>query len=86
MEYLDTSLIDDTNPEDNAHERERAELLVSAIQAGKTLDRNILTAFYQEGKSIRQIANDWNIPEGTVKRRLHVARRRLGVNLRRLGF
>lgn len=42
----------------------------------KPADREVLDLFYFEGKSIAEIAGILNVPEGTVKRRLHVARER----------
>jgi RNA polymerase sigma-70 factor (ECF subfamily) len=53
----------------------------SAVQAGlrrlKPLDRQALEAFYMRGRSLKRIARELAVPVGTVKRRLHVARRRL---------
>lgn len=53
----------------------------AAVQAGlrrlKPLDRQALEAFYLRGASLKRIARDLAVPVGTVKRRLHVARRRL---------
>jgi RNA polymerase sigma-70 factor (ECF subfamily) len=45
------------------------------------MDRETLTAFYLRGQSIRQMSADQKAPEGTIKRRLHVARRRLKARL-----
>ena len=42
----------------------------------KPQDSEVLGLFYFEGKSIADIAGILNVPEGTVKRRLHVARER----------
>ena len=41
-------------------------------------DRETLTMFYFEGKSILEISQSKNTPEGTIKRRLFTARNRLG--------
>jgi RNA polymerase sigma-70 factor, ECF subfamily len=43
----------------------------------RRLDREVLTAFYLRGQSIKDIAEQLEAPEGTIKRRLHVARNRL---------
>jgi RNA polymerase sigma-70 factor, ECF subfamily len=43
----------------------------------KPLDRATLEAFYIRGRSLKQIAREFEVPTGTVKRRLHVARARL---------
>lgn len=45
------------------------------------LDRETLVAFYVRGQSIREMAEDFATPEGTIKRRLHVARNRLKAKL-----
>ncbi|MBX9583489.1 MAG: sigma-70 family RNA polymerase sigma factor [Gemmataceae bacterium] len=43
----------------------------------KPLDRQTLEAFYLRGRSLKQMAREFEVPTGTVKRRLHVARGRL---------
>lgn len=43
----------------------------------RRLDREVLLAFYIRGESIKDIAEQLDAPEGTIKRRLHVARNRL---------
>ena len=43
----------------------------------KTLDRLTLEAFYLRGRSLKQMAREFEVPTGTIKRRLHVARQRL---------
>lgn len=40
-------------------------------------DRDVLVIHYMRGQSIKDISSAWNIPEGTVKRRLFDARNRL---------
>lgn len=50
----------------------------------KPLDRATLEAFYIRGRSLKQIAREFEVPTGTVKRRLHVARLRLKEVLDRL--
>ena len=44
----------------------------------RTLDRQTLEAFYVKGRSLKQMSGDFRAPLGTIKRRLHVARQRLG--------
>lgn len=43
----------------------------------KPLDRDTLVAFYIKGRSLKQMAREFETPLGTIKRRLHVARNRL---------
>ena len=59
---------------DTAASRSRA---VRTIAAARPADRDILRAFYIDGFTIREIAARREAPVGTVKRRLHTARRRL---------
>lgn len=58
----------------------RAETRAS-VRAGlahlNAMDRATLVAFYVQGQSIREMADAFATPEGTIKRRLHVARQRL---------
>jgi RNA polymerase sigma-70 factor (ECF subfamily) len=42
-----------------------------------TLDRATLVAFYFDGRSLNQMSDEFRTPVGTIKRRLHVARKRL---------
>ena len=43
----------------------------------KATDRETLTAFYIQGRSLKQMSREFETPIGTIKRRLHVARNRL---------
>ena len=67
-----------------SHEMERVES-VAFLQAGlgqlKGIDRDVLEAFYLQGRSLKKIATELDVPVGTVKRRLHTARKRLKVVL-----
>ena len=62
-----------------------AELELTEAKAGlhagltrlKTDDREALEAFYLRGRSLKQMAKEFDAPIGTIKRRLHVARQRL---------
>jgi RNA polymerase sigma-70 factor (ECF subfamily) len=61
--------------------RERAQRLWDAIARLKVLDREALLAFYIQGQSLLEIAERLEVPIGTVKRRLHTARKRLKAEL-----
>jgi RNA polymerase sigma-70 factor (ECF subfamily) len=61
--------------------RERAERVWEALGRLKSLDREALDAFYIRGHSLLEIAEMLDVPLGTVKRRLHTARKRLRVEL-----
>jgi RNA polymerase sigma-70 factor (ECF subfamily) len=57
--------------------RERAERLWTAMGRLKPLDRETLIAFYIRGLSLVEMADELDVPLGTIKRRLHTARKRL---------
>jgi RNA polymerase sigma-70 factor, ECF subfamily len=61
--------------------RERAERVLDALGKLKALDREALDAFYIRGHSLIEIAELLGVPLGTVKRRLHTARKRLKAEL-----
>jgi RNA polymerase sigma-70 factor, ECF subfamily len=46
-----------------------------------TLDRQTLVAFYVDGQSLVEMSTAFDSPVGTIKRRLHVARKRLAREL-----
>jgi RNA polymerase sigma-70 factor (ECF subfamily) len=62
-------------------ERERAERVWEALGRLKSMDREALDAFYIRGQSLIEIAETLDVPLGTVKRRLHTARKRLKAEL-----
>ncbi len=49
----------------------------AALDRLRALDRDTLKAFYFDGLSLREMSDEFKVPQGTVKRRLHVARKRL---------
>jgi RNA polymerase sigma-70 factor (ECF subfamily) len=49
----------------------------------KEIDRATLVAFYIQGRSLKQMSREFEAPVGTIKRRLHVARKRLRRQLER---
>ena len=68
-------------PIDEMISRERAERLWTAMGRLKTLDRETLVAFYIRDLSLIEMADELDVPLGTIKRRLHTARKRLRVEL-----
>jgi RNA polymerase sigma-70 factor (ECF subfamily) len=68
-------------PLDQLISRERADRLRDALGRLKSLDREALDAFYIRGHSLVEIAEMLDVPLGTVKRRLHTARKRLRIAL-----
>ena len=65
------------DPLDALIARERAARLWESLGRLKPIDREALVAFYIDGRSLVEIADLLDVPVGTVKRRLHVARKRL---------
>lgn len=57
-----------------AEQRRRVRLAVSRL---RPIDRDVLVAYYLRGKPLARIARELDAPLGTIKRRLHIARRRL---------
>jgi RNA polymerase sigma-70 factor, ECF subfamily len=49
-----------------------------------SLDRKTLEAFYVRGQSLLEMSDEFDAPVGTIKRRLHVARKRLAAELAEL--
>lgn len=64
-------------PIDQLIGRERARLLWEGLARLSPMDRDTLVAFYIHGLSIVEVADEHDVPIGTVKRRLHTARKRL---------
>ncbi|MGE3821155.1 MAG: RNA polymerase sigma factor [Isosphaeraceae bacterium] len=69
------------DPLDELISRERARRLWEGLGRLKVLDRETLVAFYIQGQSLIEIAERLNAPIGTIKRRLHTARKRLKTEL-----
>jgi RNA polymerase sigma-70 factor (ECF subfamily) len=56
---------------------EETSAIRSALRRLKPIDRAALEAFYLRGESLNEMADRFDVPLGTVKRRLHTARLRL---------
>lgn len=65
-----------------AHERDRQ--VHRGLGRLKELDRDTLVAFYFDGRTLIEMSDQFDSPVGTIKRRLHVARRRLAKELEEL--
>jgi RNA polymerase sigma-70 factor (ECF subfamily) len=76
-EMLDAVQTYDRSPEETVEVREAVGQLKTALAQLKPLDRATLEAFYLRGRSLKQMAREFDVPTGTIKRRLHVARLRL---------
>lgn len=72
------------SPLERAVEHERAVRLWDGLGRLRSMDREALLAFYIRGRSLNEISDEFDVPVGTVKRRLHVARKRLRTELEQL--
>jgi RNA polymerase sigma-70 factor (ECF subfamily) len=63
---------------------ERNEQVHQGLRRLRVLDQQTLTAFYVNGSSLSEMSQQFASPVGTIKRRLHVARKRLAKELEAL--
>jgi len=73
----------DTGALDSLVRTEERQGVWKGLDRLKALDRATLVAFYFRGQTLEQMAEDFDAPVGTIKRRLHVARHRLRTELER---
>lgn len=64
-------------PLEDVLEVERQDQVREGLDRLGEMDRDTLVAFYVHGHSLIEMADDFDAPLGTIKRRLHVARKRL---------
>lgn len=76
-ESLEATLGGAESPLDVALTRERAAQVQAGMARLGELDRATLVAFYVRGQSLIEMSDEFEAPLGTIKRRLHVARKRL---------
>lgn len=76
-ETLDAVHCSDDTPLDDVLDGERKAQVRSGLGRLRDLDRETLEAFYIGGQSLIEMAEHFEAPIGTIKRRLHVARKRL---------
>jgi RNA polymerase sigma-70 factor (ECF subfamily) len=69
------------SPERQAQQGELREQLVKGLQALDPMHRAVILLYYLQDFSVIEISEILECPEGTVKRRLHTARKRLRVAL-----
>ena len=84
-EILDNAEASGSDPVEALVKAEQAAELYKALEQLKPVDRATLVAFYIRGRSLKQMAREFETPVGTIKRRLHVARNRLRQQLERHG-
>ena len=76
-ETLAATIVEESNPLKSVLADERDTQLRAGLERLRELDRETLVAFYVEGRSLAEMSDDFDAPLGTIKRRLHVARKRL---------
>ena len=76
-ETLEATCLATGCPETEAEDREQAAVIRVHLGRLGALDQETLTAFYLQSKSLIEMSNESGAPVGTIKRRLHVARKRL---------
>jgi RNA polymerase sigma-70 factor (ECF subfamily) len=76
-ELLDSYPGEEMDPSEVMERVEAKRSLVAALLQLKPLDSQILELFYLRDHSLIEIQEMLDVPVGTVKRRLHVARKRL---------
>lgn len=83
-EALEANFVEQLTPSAVAMANERAKRVRAGLKRLKTLDRTTLTAFYVDGQSLAEMSERFSSPIGTIKRRLHTARKRLAEELEEL--
>ncbi|MFO0789730.1 MAG: sigma-70 family RNA polymerase sigma factor [Pirellulales bacterium] len=78
---LEATCFESSTPLDAILANERARQVRGGLARLGDLDRNTLEAFYVRGESLAEMSNSFAAPIGTIKRRLHVARKRLARQL-----
>jgi len=80
-EILSGVCVESATPLSAALANERSQQVRQGLRRLRELDRETLVAFYVKGRSLIEMSDDFSSPVGTIKRRLHVARKRLAKEL-----
>jgi RNA polymerase sigma-70 factor (ECF subfamily) len=83
-EMLENGCIESHTPLVVVLAREREDQVHRGLRKLRAMDRETLEAFYFEGRSLIEMSRKFDTPVGTIKRRLHVARKRLAKELEAL--
>jgi RNA polymerase sigma-70 factor (ECF subfamily) len=83
-EALDSANVEERTPLATVLDTERDEQLHAGLDRLRDLDRETLVAFYVDGRSLAEMSDEFAAPLGTIKRRLHVARKRLAKEMESL--
>ncbi|MEM9412431.1 MAG: sigma-70 family RNA polymerase sigma factor [Planctomycetota bacterium] len=85
-EILEATVTSDASPIEVALEGERKDQVQDGLARLRDMDRETLDAFYVQGQSLIQMADHFDAPIGTIKRRLHTARKRLAKEVEELAI
>lgn len=77
QETLDAACVEENDPLGRILADERVRHVRDGLDRLGSLDRETLEAFYLNGQSLIEMSDAFDAPIGTIKRRLHVARKRL---------
>ena len=80
-ETLAATCVESETPLSAALKHERQSQVRAGLRRLGELDRDTLVAFYVHGQSLIEMSEEFRSPVGTIKRRLHVARKRLAKEL-----
>jgi RNA polymerase sigma-70 factor (ECF subfamily) len=83
-ETLAATCVETKTPLTEALASERRRQVRDSLDRLRKLDRETLVAFYVEGQTLIEMSSAFDSPIGTIKRRLHVARKRLARELESL--
>lgn len=76
-EVLEQNCVETETPLECVLAGEREDRMRTGLAQLGRLDRETLEAFYVRGRSLVEMSDEFEAPVGTIKRRLHVARKRL---------
>jgi len=80
-ETLEATCVETETPLSRLLDAERQGEVREGLARLRSMDRETLEAFYVQGQSLRQMSDRFDAPVGTIKRRLHVARKRLAAQV-----
>lgn len=83
-EQFEARCVESETPLGHILAQERVAQLHLGLKRLPDLDRDTLVAFYFRGQSLVEMSDRFQSPIGTIKRRLHVARKRLAKELEAL--
>lgn len=81
-ETLEATCAHGDSPDNAAEDREQADAVRSGLTRLGEIDQQTLRAFYLQGQTLIEMSDRFDAPVGTIKRRLHTARKRLAETMR----